>query len=81
MATNLIEDIVFELRSGWNGESMSAGGDIRHGRTKKEVKIGKYFFDGSSEQSQIVYEFDGCVFHGHPECTEQEDKTSLAIQQ
>lgn len=53
---------------------MSAGGKIQHGRTKKEVKIGRYFVDGLIEQSKTVYEYIGCVFHGHPGCTEREDQ-------
>ncbi|XP_055352832.1 uncharacterized protein LOC129598801 [Paramacrobiotus metropolitanus] len=54
-------------------ENMSANGRIRHGRNGKEVKIGRYFVDGFDKETQTVYEYNGCVFHGHPFCTEEND--------
>ncbi|XP_055353927.1 uncharacterized protein LOC129599656 [Paramacrobiotus metropolitanus] len=54
-------------------ENMSANGRIRHGRNGKEVKIGRYFVDGLDEETQTVYEYNGCVFHGHPACTDEND--------
>ena len=49
---------------------------IRHGKNRGEFKIkidGKeYKFDGFHEQSNTVYEYHGCFYHGHlPEvCTD-----------
>ena len=55
-------------------ENMSADGRIQHGRTGKEEKIGSYFVDGIDLQTKTIYEYNGCVFHGHPECTEEDDR-------
>jgi hypothetical protein len=55
-------------------ENMSANGRIQHGRNGKEEKMGSYFVDGIDHQTKTVYEYNGCVFHGHPECTEEEDR-------
>lgn len=32
--------------------------------------------DGFDQQTDAVYEYNECVFHGHSECTEEEDKVS-----
>ena len=49
------------------------GGKIQHGRNGKEVKIGKYFVDGLDALQKVVYEYNGCVFHGCPTCQNPED--------
>ncbi len=49
------------------------GGAIRHGRNGKEKKIGKHFVDGIDELTKTIYEYNGCVFHGCPRCTQPED--------
>lgn len=54
-------------------ENMSVCKRIQHRRAKKKVKIGRYFVDGVDEQTKTVYEFNECVFHGHPDCTEEDD--------
>ena len=33
--------------------------------TGKEKRIGKYFCDGFDSENNVVYEMDGCFFHGH----------------
>lgn len=53
---------------------MSANGGIQHRRTIKEAKIGRYFVDGLDEHSNTIYQYNGCVFHGHPECKEEDDQ-------
>lgn len=53
---------------------MSANGRLQHGSTKKEVTIGRCFLDGIDQQTKTNYEYNGCVFHGHTECTEGEDR-------
>lgn len=52
---------------------MSANGKIQHGRTK-EVEIVRYYVDGVDEQTKTLYEFNDCVFHGHLDCTEEDDQ-------
>ncbi|XP_055339180.1 uncharacterized protein LOC129588818 [Paramacrobiotus metropolitanus] len=56
----------------------AANGHIQHGRNGKEVKIGPYFVDGLDATTRTVYEYNGCVFHGHPECTEPEDRSPFS---
>jgi hypothetical protein len=51
------------------------GNDIEHGRNGKEQAIGKYFVDGIDRHRDEVYEYNGCQFHGHPDCTDPEAKT------
>lgn len=33
-----------------------------------EVKISKFRVDGYEKESKTVFEFNGCFYHGHPEC-------------
>lgn len=47
-------------------ENMSANGRIQHRRTRKQAKIGRYFVNGADKQEKTVYEYNRCVFHGHP---------------
>ncbi len=53
-------------------------GSIEHKRTGKEVKIGRYYVDGFDSVNKIVYEYNGCVFHGCPACQEPEDTTPFS---
>ena len=53
---------------------MSVDGRIIYGRNGKEQRIGRYFVDGFNPQTKTVYEYNGCVFHGHPQCTDEDDK-------
>lgn len=41
---------------------------------QKKAKISRYFVDAVDEQAKIIYEFNDCVFHGHPECAEKENQ-------
>ena len=47
---------------------------IRHARNGREEKIpnednsAQYRFDGFDERTRTVYEFNGCLWHGCPEC-------------
>jgi hypothetical protein len=58
--------------------SCVVGGDIEHGRNGKEVKVGKYFVDGYDRHRDTVYEYNGCAFHGHPDCTNPDDKAPFS---
>ncbi|XP_055357527.1 uncharacterized protein LOC129602520, partial [Paramacrobiotus metropolitanus] len=53
-------------------------GRIQHGRNGKEVHIGPYYVDGYDAVTRTVYEYNGCVFHGHPECTEPQDRSPFS---
>lgn len=46
---------------------------IQHTQTKNEAKIDKYLWTKSMTKQETVYEYIGCVFYGHPGCTEEED--------
>jgi hypothetical protein len=46
--------------------------NIRDSNNGGEVKIGNYFVDGYSKETDTVYEFHGCYYHGHPKCFNQE---------
>ena len=43
-------------------------GNIKHAMNGGEHKIGQYFVDGYDQHYKIIYEFDGCYFHGCPRC-------------
>ena len=47
------------------------GGRIQHGRNGGEKMAGKYQIDGLDEMD--VYEYNGCIFHGCPACTDPDD--------
>lgn len=53
---------------------MIGNGRIQHGRTEQEVRIGRYFVDGIDEQTKTIHEYNGCVFHGYPECTKEDEQ-------
>jgi hypothetical protein len=43
--------------------------NIQHARNSKgEFRIGKYYVDGYCEETNTIYEFHGCYFHGCPRC-------------
>ena len=41
---------------------------IQHAKNIGEFKIGKYLVDGYDLQRNIIYEFNGCLFHGCQKC-------------
>ncbi|XP_071507356.1 uncharacterized protein [Diadema antillarum] len=41
---------------------------IQHARNQGEVKVGKYYLDGYCQENKTVYEFNGCYWHGCPNC-------------
>jgi len=43
---------------------------IRHARNGGEFKLGKYSLDGHCKETNTVYEFHGCYYHGCPRCFE-----------
>ena len=49
------------------------GGRIQHARNGGEKKIGRYQVDGYDLHTRTVYEYNGCVFHGCPSCTQPDD--------
>ncbi|XP_055354335.1 uncharacterized protein LOC129599985 [Paramacrobiotus metropolitanus] len=51
---------------------------IEHGRNGKEKRINEYFVDGYDRFTNTVYEYNGCVFHGHPDCTNATDRSPLS---
>ncbi|XP_055344050.1 uncharacterized protein LOC129592111 [Paramacrobiotus metropolitanus] len=53
---------------------------IQHGRdgVSREKRIGKYFVDGYDPATKTVYEYNGCVFHGHPICTCEDDRAPFS---
>jgi hypothetical protein len=51
------------------------GADIEHGRNGSERKVGNFFIDGVNAETGTFYEYNGCVMHGCPKCTNPEDRT------
>ena len=41
---------------------------IQHGRNGGEVRVGKYLVDGFCFETNEVFEFNGCYYHGCNEC-------------
>jgi hypothetical protein len=41
---------------------------IQHSRNLGEFRIKQYLVDGYCEETNTIYEFHGCVFHGCPKC-------------
>ena len=42
--------------------------NIQHAANGGEVKLGNYIVDGFDRETNTVYEYYGCFFHGCPEC-------------
>lgn len=41
---------------------------IKHSKNGGEVSFGNYKVDGFCEETAEIFEFDGCLFHGHLSC-------------
>ena len=53
--------------------------DILHKRNQdKEKRIGRFFADGYCSSTNTVYEFDGCYFHQHENCSLNSADTNTA---
>lgn len=61
---------------GW--KNIDTNGRIIHEQTEKEYKSGRYFVDGIDEAHRTEHEYNGCVLHGHPECTEKENEVPFS---
>ena len=59
----------------------SEGVFIEHARNVGEHKIGKYRVDGFDRQNGVVYEFNGCRWHGCPKCFPNRDSRDPQTQQ
>ncbi len=46
--------------------------NILHGENRMEVRVGNFLVDGYDPDTQTVYEFYGCYWHGHS-CTKNHD--------
>ncbi|XP_055338441.1 uncharacterized protein LOC129588301 [Paramacrobiotus metropolitanus] len=53
--------------------------NIEHGRNGKERKFDRYFVDGFDPDTNTIYEYNGCVHHGHPTCTNEDDRTPFSL--
>lgn len=40
--------------------------------------MGRYFVDGMDKETKTIYEYNGRVFHGHTECTEEEGRIAFS---
>jgi len=54
---------------------------IRHKLNGGEVKIGWCKVDGLEEETKMVYEFQGCWWHGCPTCLKKRNETVLDKEQ
>ncbi len=50
----------------WLGDH--EGLDIQHAGNGPEVQIGQFRVDGFCESNNTIYEYHGCIWHGHPTC-------------
>lgn len=41
---------------------------IQHSKNGGEFRVGKYRVDGNHKDSKHIFEFNGCVWHGCPNC-------------
>ena len=49
--------------------------NILHSRNNiHEIRIGPYYVDGYDPQNKVVYEFNGCYFHGCSVCGKDQDE-------
>ena len=55
----------------WESESERTGHAIHHQINRREKRIGKLPVNGWCSQTNTVYQFHGCFYHGH-RCTGQE---------
>jgi len=53
--------------------------NIKHAKNGGEYQIGKYFVDGYCSETDTIYEFDGCLWHGCLKC--QKPNTWNSIKQ
>ena len=51
--------------------------EIRHARNGGEVKIGPYYVDGCDTTNNIVYEFNGCLYHKCTSCYDEDMESPL----
>ena len=47
---------------------MTDGVTIQHARNGKEVRVGNFLVDGYCQQTETIYEFYGCFWHGCSDC-------------
>lgn len=52
----------------------TTGLTIRHAFNNSEVQIGPYKVDGLCQETNTIYEFYGCFWHGCPKCMFQRNK-------
>ncbi|CAF1135143.1 unnamed protein product [Brachionus calyciflorus] len=50
---------------------------IQHSKNGGEINVGKYRLDGYDKESNILYEFHGCLFHGCQKCFKSETFNSF----
>ncbi|KAI1293791.1 hypothetical protein HDE_06230 [Halotydeus destructor] len=66
-------------KSSMNGRAWLDGEETRLGRrVEREVALGNYYADGFDRQTNTVYEFWGCLWHGC-ECKFQNDEQTVRI--
>jgi len=53
---------------------------IQHARNEGEFKIKEYLVDGYCSDTNTIYEFHGCVYHGCPKCFTPETFNSIKQQ-
>ncbi|XP_055908156.1 uncharacterized protein LOC129942989 [Eupeodes corollae] len=51
---------------------------LKHAANGKEVKIAGLKVDGFCEETQQIFEFHGCYYHGHPVCLKHKRDDSLS---
>ena len=44
------------------------GVQLQHARNGGEIKVAGYYVDGLDPEAKVIYEFNGCFWHGCPTC-------------
>lgn len=59
--------------------SETTGKNIQHAHNGGEKRFGEYRVDGWIEEDRQVLEFNGCAWHGCPECWEDDEMTPTGL--
>ena len=54
--------------------------NIKHAKNGGEHKVGKYLVDGYDEVNDVIYKFDGCLWHGCQKCKKSTTWNSIKQQ-
>lgn len=67
----------YEIRHTLNGGEMS----VKNDKTERSYRLDGYreYVDQNGEKHKVCYEYNGCLYHGCPECFPQREAQTLGI--